>query len=191
MECYNNYSKTLHEKASEIAKKCNSLVFMGGLYPTEKGLRNTTVVYNRDGKIAGKYYKQHLVPKEMGFYGLDCEYTYESESPYIIELDGVKYGFLICYDAYFYEMYSYISKFNPDIIVACSHQRSDSHHILETMNEFLAYNTNAYVLRASVSMGEDSSKGGSSMIVSPEGIVLANAKSKIGNIVEFIYNPKQ
>ena len=48
------------------------------------------------------------------------------------------------------------------------------------MCRFLAYNTNAYVLRSSVSFAEDSEVCGSSMIVTPKGDVLANMKAKFG-----------
>jgi glycerophosphoryl diester phosphodiesterase len=48
------------------------------------------------------------------------------------------------------------------------------------MCRFLAYNTNAYVLRSSVSFDEASDICGASMIVSPKGSVLANMKSSFG-----------
>ena len=60
---------------------------------------------------------------EMGLYALDKDYTFEAEAPTILEIDGVRYGFLICYDAYFYESFANIARFDPDVIVACSHQR--------------------------------------------------------------------
>ena len=48
------------------------------------------------------------------------------------------------------------------------------------MCRFLAYNTNAYVLRSSVSFAEDSDICGGSMIVTPKGEVLVNMKGKFG-----------
>jgi hypothetical protein len=52
-----------------------------------------------------------------------------------------------------------------DIIIGCSLQRSDTLDALEIMCRFLAYNTNAYVVRSSVSFAEDSDVCGASMIV--------------------------
>jgi len=66
------------------------------------------------------------------------------------------------------------------VIIGCSHQRSDTHRALEIISQFLAYNTNTYVVRASVSMDEDSDIGGASMIVAPTGEILAHLKSRVG-----------
>lgn len=93
----------------------------------------------------------------------------ESSIPDVIEIEGVRYGFLTCYDLYFYEAVSNIARQNVDVIIGCSLQRSDPHHVLETMGQFAAYNTNAYLLRSSVSLGEKSMVDGCSMIVVLEG----------------------
>lgn len=83
-----------------------------------------------------------------------------------------------------------IAQEKVDIIIGCSLQRSDSHDAVETMCRFLAYNTNAYVLRSSVSFDEDSTICGASMVVFPEGKVLANMGGKFGmTSVEF--DPQQ
>ena len=174
------FTAPLLEKCAATAKRCDAVVFVNCAWDSPEGTRNTTLAFDRQGNPAGQYYKQHLVPMEMGLYGLDKDYTFEAEAPTILEIDGVRYGFLICYDAYFYESFANIARFDPDLIIACSHQRSDSHDALETMHKFCAYNTGAYVVRASVSLGEDSPNGGCSMIIAPDGTVLANLKSQVG-----------
>ncbi|MBQ9844221.1 MAG: hypothetical protein IJO31_08735 [Oscillospiraceae bacterium] len=184
------FTAPLLAACAETAKRCNAVVFVGCAWDSPEGLRNTTLAFNRQGNLAGQYYKQHLVPMEMGLYGLDKDYTFQAEAPTILEIDGVRYGFLICYDAYFYESFANIARFDPDVIVACSHQRSDSHDALETLHKFCAYNTNAYVVRSSVSMGLDSPTGGCSMIVAPDGSVLANMKSAVGEATAE-FDPKQ
>ncbi len=73
-----------------------------------------------------------------------------------MEFEGIRFGFLTCYDFYFYEFYANIARQNVDIIIGCSHQRSDSHDAIEIMCYHLAYNTNAYAIRSSVSFAEDS-----------------------------------
>ncbi len=142
---YRKYSKALLDKASETAKRCGATLFVNCIYETETGLRNTTVAFDRNGACAGHYFKQHLVPSEMNVYKLDKDYTWEHCEPTILEVDGVRYGFLICYDFYFYEAFANIARYNPEVIIACAYQRSDSHDALETMAKFCAYNTNAYV----------------------------------------------
>lgn len=174
------YTDRLLQKAAETARRCDAVLFVCCGYPTETGFRNTTVAFNRSGEQVGCYYKQHLVPSEMNIYQLDKEYTWEFSEPTILEIDGVRYGFLTCYDFYFYEGFANLARHNPDVIIGCSHQRSDLHDALETITKFCAYNTNAWVVRASVSLGSDSKLGGSSMIVAPDGTVLRNMKNETG-----------
>jgi len=179
-ESVEKFTEPLLKKVSETAKRCNAIVFVNGRYKTEKGNRNTTYAFNRNGEIVGKYFKEHLVPNEVSKIKLDSDYTFEFTEPTVIEIEGIRFGFLICYDFYFYENFANIARQNVDVIIGCSHQRSDTHLALEIMSQFLAYNTNAYVLRSSVSMGEDSSVGGGSMVVKPTGEILLNMKSRVG-----------
>ena len=176
---HNKYIDALLSKCSETAKRCDSLLFVNALSNVGGKLRNTTYAFGRDGVIIGKYYKTHISPSEMTM-NVDFEYTRKTEATYILEVDGIRYAFLTCYDFYFYEAYAKIARNNVDIIIGCSLQRSDTHDSIETMCRFLAYKTNAYVLRSSVSFDENSNVCGASMIVSPEGKVLADMKGKFG-----------
>ena len=65
------FNKPLLEKAAETAKRCNAIVFVNARFETENGLRNTTYAFGRDGEIAGKYYKEHLVPSEVSVMELE------------------------------------------------------------------------------------------------------------------------
>ncbi len=191
---YKNAEKIL-ENAKETAKRCNATVFVNCGYEAEKGIRNTTYAINREGEIVGKYFKAHPAPSEVktdkdGGHELDVDYSYEAREPYILELDGIRYGFLTCYDFYFYEGFARLAKENVDIIIGCSLQRTDSHEALSIINKFLCYNTNAYLVRASVSLGESSTLCGCSSVISPKGEMLLNMESRVGlGICEI--NPKE
>jgi len=174
------FGEKLFNVASETAKRCNAIVFANGSEKGERGLRNTTYAFDREGKLVGKYYKQHLTPGEVSKRKLDSEYSFEFEEPTVVEIEGIRFGFLTCYDFYFYETFAHMARKNIDVVIGCSHQRSDTHEALEIMSRFLAYNTNAYVLRSSVSMDESSNIGGGSMVVSPKGEVLLNMRSRVG-----------
>lgn len=188
---HDKYIDVLLEKCVETAKRCSANVFVNALCLTETGYRNTTYAYNKSGELVGKYYKKHLPPLELEVLKLDSEYTFEYSEPYVLEIDGIRYGFLTCYDFYFYEAFANIARNKVDIIIGCSLQRSDSHHAIETMCRFLAYNTGAYVVRSSVSFDEKSEICGASMVVSPEGKVLANMGGRFGKeTVEFDENKK-
>ena len=177
--CYQKYSDILLTKCRETALRCNALVFVNALSQEETGFRNTTYCYDRRGNLVGKYFKRHLPPVEVAE-GIDGSYTDVPDRPYVLEIEGVRYGFLTCYDFYFYEAYARIAREKVDVIIGCSLQRSDSHEAIEIMCRFLAYNTGAYVLRSSVSFDENSTVCGASMIVAPDGKVLANMGGKFG-----------
>lgn len=174
------YKDILLDEAAKTAKRCNAMVFINARSEGEKGLRNTTYAFDRNGEIVGKYYKQHLVQSEVSVLKLDSDYSFEFSEPTVIEIEGIRFGFLICYDFYFYEAFANIARQKVDVIIGCSHQRSDTHSALQIMSQFLAYNTNAYVLRSSVSMDVNSNIGGASMVVAPNGDILCNMESRIG-----------
>ncbi len=180
MRSVRRYREPLMKKLIETAVRCCAVVFCNLHDEDDKGVYNTTVAVDRFGNIAGKYRKQHLTAKEESVYRLEAGYTYEyCEAPLVV-IDGIRYCFLTCYDFYFYEEFPQTARQKPDIIIGCSHQRSDRQSALETMSRFLAYNTNAWVVRSSVSMGSDSDIGGGSCVVSPDGETLLDMKSRIG-----------
>ena len=186
---HHRYMDRLMAKCKETARRCNALVFVNALSPEETGWRNTTFAIDRQGRIAGKYFKKHLPPLEQDVLQLDSEYTFCPSKPTVLEIDGIRYGFLTCYDFYFYEAFANIARQKVDIIIGCSLQRSDSHSAIEIMCRFLAYNTNAYVIRSSVSFAEDSDVCGASMVVSPKGEVLCNMRGRFGK-AEAVFDPK-
>lgn len=177
---YERFFQKLFDKACETARRCDAVVFFNAHDKREKGLYNTTFAIDRTGTLVGTYDKAHLTPGEVSTYGMVHDYSYEYTPPQVIEIDGLRYCFLTCYDFYFYEIYPVIARQRPDIIIGCSHQRSDTHSALEIINRFCAYNCNAYVVRASVSMGEDAPLGGCSCVVAPNGEMLVDMKSRTG-----------
>ncbi|MBE6539028.1 MAG: hypothetical protein E7671_06150 [Ruminococcaceae bacterium] len=188
---HEKYIDALLEKCVETAKRCKAIVFVNALSPENGNYRNTTYAYNREGELVGKYFKKHLPPLELEVLALDSDYTFEYSEPYVLEIEGIRFGFLTCYDFYFYEAFAKIAKSDVDIIIGSSLQRSDTHDAIEIMCRFLAYNTNAYVIRSSVSFGEKSDICGASMIVSPKGDVLRNMKGRFGMATaEFDVNDK-
>ncbi len=174
------YNAPLLKACKETAKRCSAMLFVSARSEAEGGQRNSTYAINPHGEIIGLYHKQHLTPGEVSKSKLDSDYTFEFSEPTVIEMEGLRFGFLTCYDFYFYEMFANMARQNLDIIIGCSHQRSDTHQALQIMSQHLAYNTNAYVVRSSVSMDENSHIGGASMVVAPDGTVLAHMKSAVG-----------
>ena len=189
------YNALIKTKAAEAAKRCRSIVFFNAADKTPTGYRNTTYALDREGCVVGKYYKAHPAPSEVktereGGNEIDVSYSYEFRQPDVIEIEGIRFGFMTCYDFYFYENFAPLAKAGVDVIIGCSHQRTDTHEALSVINRFLSYNTNAYLVRSSVSLGEDSPICGCSCIIAPDGKVLVDMKSDIG-IASFDINPHE
>ncbi|MBP3592842.1 MAG: hypothetical protein J6K14_10210 [Clostridia bacterium] len=176
---HEKYIAPLLKKCEETAKRLGAILFVNALCLVEGEYRNTTYAYNREGVLVGQYFKRHIPPLERAI-GIASDYTERYEPPYILELEGLRFAFLTCYDFYFYEAFPVLARQKPDIIIGCSLQRSDTHEATEIMCRFLAYNTNAYVVRASVSFAEDAKICGASMVVSPKGEVLCNMQGRFG-----------
>lgn len=177
------YAKAHTEKliraAVGAAERCRAIVAVN--YAAEIGgkYRNTTRVFDRNGNVAGDYYKQHLPAGETNVKMMDGSYTTEFIPPAIVVVDGIRLAFLTCYDCYFNEYIAHIAYRKPDIVLVSSHQRSERADILEMQVKNIAFNTNAFVLRASVSMGEGKD-GGCSMVADPGGHILANSGQRTG-----------
>ncbi len=179
------YNETVYKKVAETARRCKAIVFANFAYPSENGWRNTTYAFDRKGNVVGRYFKAHPAPSEVktpdeGGNGMDCSYSYSYEKPYTVEIEGIRFGFMTCYDFYMYEGFASLARQNVDVIIGCSHQRTDTHNALDVIGRFLSYNTNAYLVRSSVSLGEGSEVCGCSMIVSPKGEMLVNMKNDVG-----------
>ena len=179
------YNAPVLAAAAAMAKRCHANVFINCGHKSDYGWRNTTHVLDRDGNEVGRYYKAHPAPREdkpaaVGGLEINSSYSTPGALPYTVELEGVRYGFMTCYDFYMYEEFARLARENVDVIIGCSHQRTDTHQALEIINRFLSYNTNSYLIRSSVSLGEDSPIGGCSCVVAPDGTVLADMKSRAG-----------
>lgn len=150
---------------------------------------NTTCLFSRKGEIVGEYYKQHLPIGETAL-GVDNKYTLQTYAPTVLECEGIRFGFLICYDVYFNEYIERLAAMDVDVILVSSYQRSERMDILEMQAKACAFRCNAYVLRSSYSMGAGSKTGGCSLVVSPDGIIIKNMKQDMGVLVEDI-DPKR
>ncbi len=181
----------LEKAARDAARRCKAIVAIGCCAPTPYGWRNTTRVFDRNGEAAGDYYKQQLTVREPKARSVDNSYATTFRAPEIVEVDGLRLGFVTCYDAYFEEYIEHLGYRRPDIVLVSSHQRGEPCENLRMLNQMLAYHTGAFVLRASVGMGEQATTGGTSLVVAPSGEILADAGEKNGKLVCDIGDPKQ
>lgn len=175
-------TRKLIPSAVETARRCHAIVAVNFLAEVSPGeFRNITRIFDRQGNCAGEFHKQHLPEAEKQL-GVSFNYTFDNNPPPIVEIEGIRFGFLICYDTYFTEYIAHLIKWQPDLILVSSFQRAEKQEVLRFMNQNLAFNCNAFILRASVSMGENAEVGGMSMAVDPHGRILAEFGSKTGRM---------
>lgn len=162
--------------ASNIAKEKRAYVSINVLEERNGKIKNSTYLYNREGEVAFIYNKQHLPPSEVKL-GVEPE----EKCNCICDLDGMRFAFMTCYDVYFNEQIEYIAKAKPDIIIVPGYQRGERTDIIEAQAKLCAFRANAFLLRSSFSMN-DESHGGNTMIVAPNGEILANLGAKVGTL---------
>ncbi len=161
-------------KSASMQKGC--FVAVNVLEKRNGELQNSTYLYNK-GEIAFVYDKIHLPPSEVS---LNVNY---GDGSCTCEIDGIRFGFMTCYDVYYNEQIEHIAAFKPDVILIPGYQRGERTDIIVSQAKLTAFRCNAYVARSSYSMNDDE-KGGNTMIVAPDGVVLNNMGKEIGSITQ-------
>ena len=165
--------------AAKTAKEKSAYVAINVLQRRGSKLKNSTYLFDRRGEGAFVYDKQHLPPAEVK---LGIEAGNESgKCRCIADLDGIRFAFMTCYDVYYNEQIEFIARHKPDIILIPGYQRGERVDIIRAQNKLTAFRCNAFISRASVSMDSDE-KGGCSMIVAPDGQILADIGKGIGSV---------
>lgn len=167
------------KKSSEIAQNKNSYVSINVLEKRGNEIKNSTYLFDKNGEIAFVYDKQHLPPSEIKL-GVKAGNN-SGKCQCLCELDGIKFGFMTCYDVYFNEQIEHIAKGQADIILIPGYQRGERTDIIRAQAKLTAFRCNAYVARSSYSMDNDE-YGGCSMIVAPDGKILKDMGNNSGSI---------
>ena len=162
-------------RASEIAKAKEAYIAINVLEERDGKIKNSTYLFDKNGEAAFIYDKIHLPPSEL-ILGV-----VRGEGPCVCDLDGVRYGFLTCYDVYFNEQIEYLASKKPDIILLPGYQRGESSDIIRSQIKLIAFRCNAFLLKSSYSM-ENDERGGCSAIVSPEGKIVADMGKSVGSV---------
>ena len=184
------WRQKLEDAAVAAARRCNAVVVLSYSARAQNCERNTSRVFLPTGEVAGEYWKQQLVLSEPRDHKVDNSYALLPRTPTVVEVNGLKFGFVICYDAYFNEYIEYLAAQQVDMVLVSAMQRAETFDNLRLLNRMLAFRTNAFVLRASYSMGENTSVGGTSLVVDPAGKILADMESRTGKLIYDIPDPK-
>jgi len=165
--------------AAKTAKEKSAYVAINVLERRSGKLKNSTYLFDRKGEVAFVYDKQHLPPAEVRM-GIEAG-NGSGKCRCIAEIDGVRFAFMTCYDVYYNEQIEFIARQKPDIILIPGYQRGERVDIIRAQNKLTAFRCNAFIARSSVSM-DSNEKGGCSMIVAPDGQILADMGKDTGSI---------
>ena len=163
------------KKAADTAKQNSAYVAINVLEQRDGDVLNSTYLFNKRGEIAFIYDKIHLPPSEVS---LGVKY---GDGACICDLDGIRFGFMTCYDVYFNEQIEYLASQKPDIILLPGYQRGETTDIIRAQTKLIAFRCNAYVAKSSYSMNDDE-HGGCSMIAAPDGKIIVDIGKGIGSV---------
>ena len=168
-------AKSMLKTASAVAKEKSAYVAINVLEERNSKIKNSTYLFNKNGDIAFIYDKIHLPPSEVSL-GVE-----RGDGACVCDLDGIRFGFLTCYDVYFNEQIEYLAAKKPDIILIPGYQRGEATDIIRAQTKMIAFRCNCFVAKSSCSMESDE-KGGCSMIVAPNGKILKDLGKDVGSI---------
>jgi predicted amidohydrolase len=131
-------------------------------------MRNQLTVFPPDGEPFSPYTKTHLVEPE---YAKGIE---PGNGAVVFEYNGLRWGAAICFDFYFPELFVEYAKQRIDLMLIVSHQRQESPERLDFLTRARAFDCGCTLLRSAPAMFTPD-VGGKSMIVAPDGTVLADA----------------
>ena len=167
-------AKVMLQQAAKIAKEKKIYVAINVLEERGSEIRNSTYLFDKNGEVAFVYDKIHLPPSEVTL-GVT-----RGSGACVCDLDGMRFGFMTCYDVYYNEQIEYLAKHKPDIILIPGYQRGERTDIIRAQAKLTAFRCNAYVARSSYSMNDDD-HGGCSMIVAPDGQILTDLGKEVGS----------
>ena len=146
---------------------------------------NTSLVFNRDGELAGYYRKIHLydveIPGRVSY--LESKSVAPGEQPVTVDVEGVGVGLSICYDLRFPELYRRLAIGGAQLLlVPAAFMLHTGRDHWEVLLRARAIENQCYVAAAAQIGDHEPNRTcyGRSMIVDPWGTVIAQAPDEIG-----------
>ena len=172
---------------AELAARLGIFLHAGSIIESRGDRRyNSSFLFGRDGALLGRYSKVHRFDVTLPNGITICESAMwdRGNDILVVDIDGVKLGFAICYDLRFGELFRKLVDAGATLIVlpsAFTFQTGSDHW--EVLVRARAIETQCYVAAPGQWGGHDGGKGqtwGHSMIVDPWGVVVAQASNKDG-----------
>ena len=172
------------KRVARRAGELKSWIVVGTVVEDQGRWVNRTAVFDRSGGMWYRYDKLHLTQFETDELGLAS-----GSAAGVAELDGLTVGFATCFDVYFPEYFALLARRGVDVVLSPSYQRSESPERLRAMSQVRAIDCDCWFIRSSYAI-EGAETGGRSMIVSPEGDVVADAEGAPG-VIKATIDPKR
>lgn len=171
------------EMVAATARRLRSRIVVGVICRDGRRWFNRTLLFDRRGVPVFAYDKTHLTDVETR----DCGFSPGAKEG-VYEMGGLRLGFAVCFDFYFPEYFARLAAHHVNLILCPSYQRSESAERIRFICQCRALDSGAFLVRSSYAMGTPD-RGGHSMIVGPDGTVLADAGEAPGVIAAQI-DPK-
>jgi predicted amidohydrolase len=177
-ESYNalaaNHSDIL-ERVCTLAARHRSYIILPMLVPEAGAFYNRAYLIDAGGEIQGHYDKVHPTLGEQEQFKVKA-----GTVPAVFDTPYGRVALSICYDIYFPEFFSTLTRLKPDLVFFPSLQRSDHETASEAMLRTRAMDAKSYLIRSSYGRRADAPwkaghMFGQSAVVHPDGTVLANA----------------
>lgn len=174
------------ERLGVLARTRGEWLLAGSIVESaEKGKPyNTSVLFDRHGRIRAVYRKMHLFEArlENGAIIRESDAFAPGSSPVLAEIDGWRCGLAICYDLRFPELFRHYSHRGAHILFVPSNftQRTGKDH-WEVLLRARAIENQCYVVAANqcgTNPATDVASYGHSMAIDPWGTVLASAAGR-------------
>ncbi|MFC1479404.1 carbon-nitrogen hydrolase family protein [Planctomycetota bacterium] len=184
------------EFLSSFASKHQVYIHGGSiLEQTEDKCANTTLFFAPDGTIQASYRKIHLFDAEInGTRYFESEVVLPGTEPVTVTLENLTYGFSICYDLRFPELYRKLSQKKADIIfspAAFTVPTGKAHW--ETLIRARAIENQVFMAAAAQAGTDSTGKSyyGHSMLVDPWGTVLIQMDGHTEGCATMEIDPEQ
>lgn len=152
-----------------------------------EALYNTTCLVGPDGSLHGRYRKIHLFDVDLADTGgRESDLYSPGSDPLVVDVDGIKVGFTICYDLRFPELYRIEALGGAEVIVIPSAftARTGRDH-WEVLVRARAIENQVYVIAPDQcgTSADGTPRHGHSLVVDPWGTVLADGGDEPGFVV--------
>lgn len=175
------------QELSKLAKRLRINLHSGSSIEVREGrFYNTSVVYDREGRIVGRYSKIHRFDVDLpnGTSFRESDIVERGGSLEVVEIEGVNVGLAICYDLRFPELFRKLAEAGAELIVlpsAFTFQTGADHW--EVLIRARAIETGTYLAAPAQYGSFECGKYmnfGHSIVVDPWGLVIAQASNRPG-----------